>query len=88
MWLDHATLADSDFEWLCDVERLTLWNVTIPRDFLGRLKNLWWLDWRGGGLGQGIDQIAPILSTVLIAVLTLPITSIFFVHQEQVLLSR
>lgn len=58
MWLDHATLVDSDFEWLCDVERLTLWNVKIPRGFLGRLKNLWWLDWRGGGLAQGIDQVA------------------------------
>lgn len=34
------------------------------------------------------DQNAPILSTVLIAVLTLPTTSIFFVHQEQVLLGR
>src|SRR3546814_9196554 len=33
---------------LRDVERLTLWNVKVPRGFLGRLEKLWWLDLRGG----------------------------------------
>lgn len=57
IWLDHVTLAETDLEWLADVQRLTLWNVRVPPHFLGRLSKLWWLDWRGGGVGQGIEQI-------------------------------
>jgi len=47
-WLDHAKISESDFDWLCDVERLTLWNVKVPKGFLARLDRLWWLDIRGG----------------------------------------
>ena len=47
-FIDHATIVEDDFEWLVDVERLTLWNVKVPVSFLPRLKRLWWVDWRGG----------------------------------------
>jgi hypothetical protein len=47
-WLDHAEIHESDFEWLADVQRLTLWNVAVPPGFLARLTKLWWLDIRGG----------------------------------------
>src|SRR3546814_10842360 len=48
IWLDHAVISESDYSWLRDVERLTLWNVNVPRGFLGRLEKLLWLDLRGG----------------------------------------
>lgn len=48
VWIDHAKLAESDQEWLQDVEHLTLWNVTAPPGFLARLPRLWLLDVRGG----------------------------------------
>jgi len=57
VWIDHTTLAEDDLEWLSDVQRLTLWNVKLPPNFLRRLSKLWWLDWRGGGISQGIEQI-------------------------------
>lgn len=47
-WIDHAAIADTDISWLEDVTQLTLWNVTMPPDFLGRLRHLTWLDIRGG----------------------------------------
>jgi hypothetical protein len=47
-WLDHAEIVDADYEWLASVERLILWNVVVPPGFLARLKQLWWLDIRGG----------------------------------------
>jgi hypothetical protein len=47
-WLDHAEIDEGDFEWLEGAERLTLWNVVVPPGFLARLRNLWWLDIRGG----------------------------------------
>ena len=47
-WIDHAEITDADVSWLKDVTRLTLWNVTMPPDFLGRLLHLTWLDIRGG----------------------------------------
>lgn len=48
VWIDHAYLGESDLEWLAPVERLTVWNVLIPRGFLIKLRRLWWLDIRGG----------------------------------------
>ena len=57
IFIEHATLTESDLDWLCDVERLTLWNVSIPKHFLRKLSALWWIDWRGGNANQGIDQI-------------------------------
>ncbi len=47
-WLDHAEIGEADFEWLASVERLILWNVSVPPGFLARLEKLWWLDVRGG----------------------------------------
>ena len=57
MFIDHATIVEDDFEWLADVERLTLWNVKVPADFLPRLNRLWWVDWRGGGKSQQVEQL-------------------------------
>lgn len=57
VFIDHATIVEDDFERLADVERLTLWNVKVPADFLPRLNRLWWVDWRGGGKGQQIEQL-------------------------------
>jgi hypothetical protein len=47
-WLDHAKIVEQDYEWLVSVQKLTLWNVDVPRGFLARLDRLWWLDLRGG----------------------------------------
>jgi hypothetical protein len=47
-WIDHAEISEDDYTWLALVERLTLWNVRVPSDFLARLAKLWWLDIRGG----------------------------------------
>jgi hypothetical protein len=47
-WLDHAEIVEEDIEWLASVERLVLWNVSVPPGFLARLEKLWWLDVRGG----------------------------------------
>jgi hypothetical protein len=58
VWIDHAALADSDLEWLQDCQRLTLWNVTAPPNFLAGLPNLWWVDWRGGGVAQRVGQVS------------------------------
>ncbi len=58
VFIDHATVVDDDFEWLAEIERLTLWNVKVPEGFLSRLKRLWWVDWRGGGKGQQVEQLA------------------------------
>lgn len=57
VFIDHATIVEDDFEWLAEVERLTLWNVKVPAGFLSRLNRLWWVDWRGGGKGQEIEQL-------------------------------
>ncbi len=48
IWIDHAIVKESDIDWLKDVERLILWNVKLPSNFLAKLPNLWWLDIRGG----------------------------------------
>lgn len=48
LWMDHARIVEEDYAWLASVERLILWNVQIPTEFLARLKKLWWLDIRGG----------------------------------------
>ncbi|HET7820332.1 MAG TPA: hypothetical protein VFL10_02305, partial [Ornithinibacter sp.] len=56
VWIDHATLSDSDAEWLHDVRRLTLWAVQQPAGLLGRLPNLELLDIRGGS-GPDIDAV-------------------------------
>lgn len=58
VFLDHTSLSEADLEWLSPVERLTLWNVKVAPGLLNRLPRLWWLDWRGGGAKQGLDQIA------------------------------
>jgi hypothetical protein len=47
-WLDHAKIVGKDLGWLDAAERLTLWNVKVPLNFLQRLERLWWLDVRGG----------------------------------------
>jgi len=47
-WIDHAEIVEDDLEWLAKGERLTLWNVHVPRGFLAQLDKLWWLDLRGG----------------------------------------
>jgi hypothetical protein len=57
VFIDHATVVEDDFDWLGEVERLTLWNVNLPAGFLRRLDRLWWVDWRGGGKGQPIEQL-------------------------------
>jgi len=62
LWLDHVELLDEDVEWLASTERLTLWNVKVPRDLLARLDKLWWLDIRGGSatdleLANGVTKL-------------------------------
>jgi len=57
LFIEHGTIVEDDIEWLAEVERLTLWNVKIPAGFLPRLNRLWWVDWRGGGKGQQLDQL-------------------------------
>lgn len=57
VFIDHATIVDDDMEWLAEVERLTLWNVKVPEKFLSKLPRLWWIDWRGGGKGQSVEQL-------------------------------
>lgn len=57
VFLDHTSLSEADLEWLSPVERLTLWNVKVAPGLLSRLTRLWWLDWRGGGVAQGLHQI-------------------------------
>ncbi len=57
VFIDHATLTEADLVWLAPVERLVLWNVSVPPDFLTRLPSLWWIDWRGGSDKQGISQV-------------------------------
>jgi hypothetical protein len=57
VFIEHATLCEADLVWLADVERLVLWDVSVPPDFLTRLPSLWWIDWRGGSLKQGISHI-------------------------------
>ena len=56
VWIDHATLRDSDAEWLQDVRRLTLWAVPQPAGLISRLPNLELLDIRGGS-GHDIDIV-------------------------------
>jgi hypothetical protein len=56
VWLDHATLAERDLEWLRPVRRLTLWAVKTPPDFFRQLGSLEWLDIRGGS-GQSADAV-------------------------------
>lgn len=48
IWIDHAFITESDFHWLEPVERLVLWNVKLPDNFLARLPHLKMLDVRGG----------------------------------------
>ncbi len=57
VFIDHAVLTEADLEWLGTVERLVLWNVSVPPDFLSRLPLLWWIDWRGGSAKQNLGQI-------------------------------
>jgi hypothetical protein len=57
VFIDHATLVEDDLTWLANFSRLTLWNVSVPPDFLRQLPLLWWIDWRGGNAGQGVTQI-------------------------------
>jgi hypothetical protein len=57
VFIEHTTIVDDDIEWLAEVERLTLWNVKVPEDFLPRLSRLWWIDWRGGGKSQNVEQL-------------------------------
>lgn len=56
-YIEHAALTEDDLVWLASVERLVLWDVSVPSDFLTRLPSLWWIDWRGGSAQQGISQI-------------------------------
>jgi hypothetical protein len=48
LWIDHLVIHCEDSDQFAPVERLTLWNVKMPIGFLAKLKNLWWLDIRGG----------------------------------------
>lgn len=57
VFIDHAKLVEDDLLWLGGVERLTLWNVTVPRDFFAALPSLWWIDWRGGSPKQGVGHL-------------------------------
>ena len=57
VWIDHAKLTIEDLNWLVDVERLTLWNVSVPENFFKSMPSLWWVDWRGGSAKQDIGQI-------------------------------
>lgn len=57
VWIDHATLIDSDADWLRPVKRLTLWAVKQPVDILARLPRLEFLELRGGS-GASISQVA------------------------------
>lgn len=56
-WIDHAAVTDDDLSWLEHATELTLWNVTLPPGFLGRLPRLTWLDIRGGtGEALAVEQ--------------------------------
>ena len=57
VWLDHATLADGDGEWLAPVRVLTLWAVKVPDGLLASLPNLVFLDLRGGS-GTSVGHVA------------------------------
>ena len=62
IWIDHAVVSDSDYDWLGTVERLTLWNVRLPMGFLSKLTCLWWLELRGGsakdlGVVEGTERL-------------------------------
>ncbi|EAQ00489.1 hypothetical protein JNB_09959 [Janibacter sp. HTCC2649] len=57
VWIDHATLVDSDEEWLRSAKRVTLWAVKHPVDFLARLPRLEFLDIRGGS-GASISRVS------------------------------
>ena len=57
VWIDHATLIESDADWLRPVKRLTLWSVKHPADFLPQLPSLQFLDIRGGS-GTSVSQVA------------------------------
>jgi hypothetical protein len=56
VWIDHAVIEPSDFDWLAAVHRLTLWAVDLPEGFLAELPNLDWLDVRGGS-GASADFV-------------------------------
>jgi hypothetical protein len=56
IWIDHAALADSDLEWLSDVEHLILWNVSAPPGFLAQLPRLRLLEIRGGS-GADLSRV-------------------------------
>ncbi len=56
VWIDHAVIEPDDLDWLAPVQRLTLWAVDVPEDFLGTLPNLDWLDVRGGS-GASADFV-------------------------------
>jgi hypothetical protein len=47
-YISHAAITDDDASWLKDARSLTLWNVTMPADFLSCMGELTWLDVRGG----------------------------------------
>jgi hypothetical protein len=66
-WLDHAEIVDADFEWLHAVQRLTLWNVSLPPGFLAKLMKLWWLDIRGGS-GADLGQLQGVVGLRYLAV--------------------
>ena len=48
VWLDHASLRQTDADWLAPVKALTLWAVKVPDGLLASLPNLVYLDVRGG----------------------------------------
>ena len=56
VWIDHAVIEPSDFDWLAPVRRLTLWAVDLPDGLLASLPNLDWLDVRGGS-GASADFV-------------------------------
>lgn len=56
VWIDHAVIEPSDFDWLAPVRRLTLWAVDSPDGLLANLPNLDWLDVRGGS-GASADFV-------------------------------
>jgi hypothetical protein len=57
VWLDHATLRETDLAWLAPVRTLTLWAVRVSPGLLAAMPALEHLDLRGGSAAS-VDLVA------------------------------
>lgn len=57
LWLDHATLVESDLHWVAKARSATFWNVKYSAGFLAQLPQLESLDVRGGS-GENADFVS------------------------------